>query len=393
MDMHSDRTASLASPSCSIPVPTNCEKASPSPASRPVQQSEEEETTIIQGDVCRVSRSRTLYGLPNVGASCFLSAGLQCLLHVPDFQRYFTSLHPSTQLNGKPGDGQVHIVTAYLHFLGTLKRGKNTSESLETARVQLAPHMPIRRQHDVVEFLNTIFMRMHEELVPASGSTFRRPFLYQQPGGDVLSQEWQDFRSQNNTIIFDLFGWQSCLQLHCPTCGDLVDVTQPLSPEVSLGLPLLPPSSPDQGISLEDCLRNFSRPTSSERPCPGCGDGHVEQSDGILCLPHVLMLYLGRFPKSEEDINGGVKDSTYVSFPDTLDMTPYVRCPDSNTKFMYELKSVVEHLGETLHAGHYRAFLRFPQSWYCCNDDHITESDTATVHGAQAYVLFYERKP
>jgi ubiquitin carboxyl-terminal hydrolase 16/45 len=72
-------------------------------------------------------------------------------------------------------------------------------------------------------------------------------------------------------------------------------------------------------------------------------------------------------------------------------------------KCFYRLAGVVEHIGPTMNAGHYVAYVRARRledqqqqsscssSWFCADDSNIREATLEEVLKRQAYILFYEK--
>lgn len=78
------------------------------------------------------------------------------------------------------------------------------------------------------------------------------------------------------------------------------------------------------------------------------------------------------------------KVSTLISFPEMLDMTPFMS--RSETSFpipsdnRYSLFAVINHDGNSVHGGHYTAYVRQQKDfWYLCDDDIITRATLKEV--------------
>lgn len=127
-----------------------------------------------------------------------------------------------------------------------------------------------------------------------------------------------------------------------------------------------------------------------------------------------------------------MKVPKYVNFPALLDIAPFVSkrsrslpaFQEGQTKILYSLYGVVEHLG-SINGGHYVAYVKvrpeleknsyrwsfLPRNqaeqvekitrpsepeipsgkWYYISDSYVSEVTEDKVLGSQAYVLFYER--
>lgn len=92
------------------------------------------------------------------------------------------------------------------------------------------------------------------------------------------------------------------------------------------------------------------------------------------------------------------KIDTYVEFPETLDMSPFLSSsmvePESDRRVapeIYNLYCVVNHHGK-IDNGHYTCFVRHSaDTWYKCDDHIITKASTAEVLKSRGYLLFYIR--
>lgn len=64
------------------------------------------------------------------------------------------------------------------------------------------------------------------------------------------------------------------------------------------------------------------------------------------------------------------KINTKVTFPQLLDMKPYLYTKDSQDT-LYNLKGVILHTGYA-QAGHYRSLIKDNQVWYLFDDKQVT---------------------
>ena len=125
-------------------------------------------------------------------------------------------------------------------------------------------------------------------------------------------------------------------------------------------------------------------------------------------LPLVACFHLKRF---EHSTRFHKKISNHISFPEDLDMTPFLSgcrsdvgaddpssplsssMPQLNSsKNRYSLYAVVNHLG-TLDSGHYTCFIRqHKDQWFKCDDHMITKASSSAVLQSEGYLLFYHKK-
>jgi ubiquitin carboxyl-terminal hydrolase 4/11/15 len=108
----------------------------------------------------------------------------------------------------------------------------------------------------------------------------------------------------------------------------------------------------------------------------------------IWSVPPVFVVHLNRFARTGAF---PFKLNTAVSFPEILDMAPFVYGPQGGESLLYHLRAVMEHSGG-IGGGHYVTHARIHErDWFAFNDATITQSSIARATKAQAYVLCYER--
>jgi hypothetical protein len=158
------------------------------------------------------------------------------------------------------------------------------------------------------------------------------------------------------------------------------------------------------GVSLEHCLDAFTAPEilckefGNAHRCQNCctgkdGDFSTRSSKRILLLdpPGVLSIHLKRL------LPGG-KCTTFVEFPEELDMADYVatRVESDAVGFserstIYRLISVIVHQGGAS-GGHYVAYVKRNSEWFYTSDSHVTRTSLDEVLKQQAYMLYYLRE-
>eukprot|EP00049_Salpingoeca_infusionum_P007941 m.128224 g.128224 ORF g.128224 m.128224 type:complete len:732 (+) comp13867_c0_seq2:79-2274(+) len=161
------------------------------------------------------------------------------------------------------------------------------------------------------------------------------------------------------------------------------------------------PSFSQRHVALSDCLRMFSEEerlcaeAKNQYACNTCGLQDASKRTTIQSLPEVLCISIKRFRFSHGFL---AKDHTHVDFPVELTITKEHLSEDlcqamgSNEAPQYCLSSVICHTGG-FGSGHYFAYCRdtLTNEWFMFNDQQVYSVSEATVLGAPAYVLVYQR--
>ena len=115
----------------------------------------------------------------------------------------------------------------------------------------------------------------------------------------------------------------------------------------------------------------------------------------------VLILHLKRFVERDGTFK---KVSSFVEFPTTLDMMPFIVGPqrvetsqesgetDQKGQQIYKLYATINHSG-ILESGHYTAniFSEHQNKWYTFNDEAVYPTSQNMIVSENAYVLMYKR--
>lgn len=163
-------------------------------------------------------------------------------------------------------------------------------------------------------------------------------------------------------------------------------------------------ASAHDGISLDDCFRNFTKTETLDQAnlwyCSQCKEHRqARKTMEIWKLPDVLILSLKRFEYRNEILRD--KLDVFVDFPlEGLDMTKYcLETAAARDHLTYDLFAVSNHYG-SMGFGHYTAFAkswqngngeRFP-GWYSFDDSHVSPAMQSQVKSNAAYILFYKRR-
>lgn len=127
-------------------------------------EDDRESVCELLGDVADSNSIPGVCGLRNLGNTCFMNAGLQCLINTPPLLNYFHSNSIDEQY---PGCNSVHLTAQFATFL--LKMWSGRFSTLRPAEFKHTlslyhPQFKDYRQHDCQEFLALLLDSLHEHL-------------------------------------------------------------------------------------------------------------------------------------------------------------------------------------------------------------------------------------
>ncbi|ELU07196.1 hypothetical protein CAPTEDRAFT_18184 [Capitella teleta] len=371
-----------------------------------------------------------LRGLINLGNTCFMNCIVQALTHTPLLRDYFLSDQHKCQMTQESQQCLVCEMSRLFQEFYSGVRTPHTPYRLLHLVWTHARHLAGYEQQDAHEFLIAALDVIHQHCKAsrnkedADGNTAQvcdciidRIFT----GGlqsDVTCQECNilyTFRLEMSPRLSTPSGISPWISAPRKTTLHLVSWSDPcatdshtlISAVFSNGLDRF-----EEATSLTYCLRRFTRPehlgSTAKIKCSKCHN-YQESTKQLTMkkLPLVACFHLKRF---EHSTGYHKKISTYVSFPEELDMTPFMSASrDNNNGYShqviqeaasgltsenkYSLYAVVNHRG-TADTGHYTCFIRQHKShWFRCEDHLITKASLDyEVLKSEGYLLFYHKQ-
>ncbi|CAB3372912.1 Hypothetical predicted protein [Cloeon dipterum] len=336
-----------------------------------------------------------LRGLINLGNTCFMNCIVQALTHTPLLRDYFLSDRHVCQFSDRPDHCLVcEVARLFQEFYSGSQEALTLNRLLHLIWTH-ARHLAGYEQQDAHEFFIATLDVLHRHCTGANAN-----------GGDSNSH-------QCNCIIDQIFtgGLQS--DVVCTSCSGVSTTIDPFW-DISLDLGTTPATGDTSKVpkSLLDCLERFTRPehlgSSAKIKCSSC-QSYQESTKQLTMkkLPVVASFHLKRFEHSSRFHK---KISSFISFPEHLDMTPFMshrRNNNNNNSDLaassvadepyindnrYSLFAVINHVG-TLEAGHYTAYIRqHRDNWFKCDDHIITKANIKDVLNSEGYLLFYHKQ-
>lgn len=353
-----------------------------------------------------------LYGLVNMGSTCFMSSVLQILIHNKYLiQEFFSQDHV---IHCTVKDGRYCMSCAFdiiiSEWFGSVSENKNNNShdgflTLLTCVWSINKNYAGYSQQDAHEFLQFILNQLHVDYL----KTFPDRDQLQKDTNSSPNITDNSSRNKNNEgfnscscVVHTTFNGTLKSSIVCSECDDNSKTV--IEPYLDLSLDI------SGKKTLYECLESFHKREQLhdyEFHCPKCQTTKdpIKQLT-INQLSPVLIFQLKRF---EHLINGSnVKINDFISFPLYLEMSSY--CHDninnsnghvtsndgkaqlSTPHILYELIGIISHKG-TVNEGHYTATIKLPSGqWFKFNDSMISLVKEEQVLQEQAYLLFFTVK-
>lgn len=348
----------------------------------------EEERALLKHNtkkICITPESTLgLRGLFNIGNTCFMNCIVQALIHTPLLRDYFLTGHHKCK--NKIGHCLMcELANVFQEFYKGATSPLALPKFLQLVWLHSTAHLAGYEQQDAQEFLMATLDILHRHCIETM------------PYTKLHKVNNNNISKRCICIIDQIFTGAQKSDVICQKCKWVSTTIEPIS-TFPLDVPMVlngngtPPS-------LNDLLEYYTRTEllGDGARCSNCQcEKHLTKQLTIKTLPIVICFQFKRFTQRVEKDKEKRREkiSSVITFPEMIDMTPYV-CSKSSWNFpqenRYTLFSVINHIG-SIAGGHYIAYIRQQQNfWYECDDKEVTPANLDSVLNSEAYLLFYHK--
>lgn len=230
-------------------------------------------------------------GIANVGNSCYMSAGLQLIVHC------YEMIYRICALNISSAD--IPALTQHIYgFIRAYWLNSNVQLNPQAIRVEVAklsPSLATAEQQDSAEWLNFVLDMMSEQT--ARTVRFRIEGQADTPEARLMVrslEHWRDTYSHKYSYVVRYLAGQYYTTIECNHCHTLSDKFEPF-----LTIPVDIPED-ERVDTLQGVIDHYSRPEQVEvyeKVCNVCGadDNHRTKINYFTRLPKYMIINLKRY--------------------------------------------------------------------------------------------------
>ena len=349
-------------------------------------------------------------GLQNVGATCYMNATLECLIHIKELSEHLLSaFYFRFPKDIEDYSAKHKLSIQYVNILSQVYFPKlyNNNQKFyapydfKNLISEMNPLFAGVQANDAKDLLQFILETMHSELKMAT-QVFVEYNIDQRNQGMAMKYFYDSYVTQNKSPVHDYLYGVNKIQSFCLNCHTVKYNFQsynllyfPLKEAKRCAILKKKEEDPNFDetnyiLNLEDCFAHNEKTEKFEGDnqmyCNDCFRlADAEYQSSLFTAPTVLSIVLNR--------GRGNKDFTEdFIFGTELDIKKYIHNPNA-VHGKYYLIGMVVHSGTSDMGGHFIAYCRMDKhsKWFCYNDAWVYEEDDidSKLNKNCPYILFY----
>lgn len=349
----------------------------------------------------------SIYGILNLGNTCYINVNIQMILNC--------KLVNQLLLEKKDDIKTKELLYSYISILNRLDEIRkqenieleNTDDKIYIRKLKLTSFIDKFRnifnqvsynQQDCLEGLTFILTNFHETLSKLNKNNDYNIILdnirYNENIKDICINHLKVDIVKDYSLFFNVFYSYYLTKINCKNCNNIVNKIEQYK-EISLNI-----TKNELNNNLESLLDSyFKNENLNDYRCEKCEMKKCNKKIELLNTPNYLIIQLKRFEFNMKTYNFS-KILKEVNYPLFLDMNKYCLQDNINKnineKNIYELTSIINHLGISLQSGHYTSFHKINNQWFEANDSDINKVNEKYIFNKKnkilSYILIYERK-
>lgn len=347
-----------------------------------------------------------IYGILNLGNTCYINVNIQMILNCTNLNELLVE---KDEIDTK------ELLYSYICILKRLKEIrkqeyleiKEETDKIYVRKLKLSSFIEKFRnifsqvafnQQDCLEGLTFILTNFHETLCKKNNLDDPKIILdgirYNKEIKNICLETFKHDIKKDYSLFFNLFYSYYLSQITCEKCNHNVNRLEQYK-EISLTL-----SKNNQENNLEKLLDIYFTGEKLEGyKCDNCKETNCNKKVTLLNTPEYLLIQLKRFDFDPKTFNM-IKILKEVNYPLFIDMDKY--CLQNNinknieSKNIYVLSTIINHLGNSLQSGHYTSFHKSDNQWFYADDTEIDKVDEDFLFTSRnkksSYILIYKKQ-
>lgn len=350
----------------------------------------------------------SIYGILNMGNTCYINVNIQMILNCDKLNNLLVK-----QKDNIDTKELLYSYICILNRLDTIRKQENIEiqqeeDKIYIRKLKLTSFIEKFRnifsqvafnQQDCLEGLAFILNNFHENL--SKIHKFDDPHLilnnlrYNNSMKDMCLEQCKSDIKNDYSLFFNIFYSYYLSNIKCSNCKHNVQKLEQYK-EISLNL-----SKDKKDNNLEKLLDiYFAHENLEDYRCDNCNEKNFcNKNVTLLNTPKYLLIQLKRFEFNTKTYNMS-KILEEVNYPLFIDMDKYCLQDNINknidTKNIYTLSSIINHLGASLQSGHYTSFHKIKDQWFYADDTDINKVEEDFIFTNRnkkcSYVLIYEKQ-